>query len=311
MTDWEEETPTPVAIFENLKRELEQTLREMYHTKSYLKKIEIDDPITTSILKLFEEKLVEFSEDNDANRVIHSDVDVNSQKNISYKINFTKAEIKTDRSQEEATSEATEVTDLKLEAALGFVVQAKSDQDCAVQLLKLGFHGQAAHCLQQSAEKLLKSILFDQNGRYVPYWETSHNLSILAGCVRKQLKIQDFELYDLSKSLDELGEDFLNPCPLSIRARYPRSEKMEIDIKTFPCFAFTAKDVREGLLHLKQIYHFTLQYFEARIGGEDVSEYQPLPDTSSPICQVCLIGISLKYRFRKNVPFLKIENPSN
>jgi hypothetical protein len=355
MSDWEDETPTSVAIFDNLRQELENTLRHLSFTRSYLEKTNQEDPITNTVLNLYQTRLAEASKDNNKTDIVsHSDVVLKSFKSTIHSKPLTKHseeaiglptqvesnfdlkaqnedfnqegdnnfEFPSNREELEDTShyddqnpssssssendlllqvhnaelddqdqenltEAKkdkeesircsyiEEEDFILKAALGFVLQAKSDQDCTVQLSKLGFNGQAAFFLQQSAEKNLKAILIHLDGSYDCDWKTSHNLGILSGLVRQRLRPQSFGLYNACKSLDEIGTGFLNPSLLCIRARYPQPDVLKIvDINTFPSFAFKELDIKRGLDFLEEIVQFTQNYFDVQMGpsGKDVFE---------------------------------------
>ena len=375
MSDWEDETPTSVAIFDNLRQEFEITLRHLSFTRSYLEKTNQEDPITNTVLNLYHERLAEASnENNKTNIVSHSDVILKSFKNTSQpellkqhseealgfptqvESNFdVKAqnedfkvfnqesdnnfEIPSNREELEDTSHDNdqnpsssssendfqlqvnlinastrsvtldhnaelddqdqqnlteakkdkeesiccsyiEEEDFILKTALGFVLQAKSDQDCSVQLSKLGFNGQAAFFLQQSAEKNLKAILIHLDGSYDCHWKTSHNLGILSGLVRQKLNPQNFGLYNASKALDEIGTGFLNPSLLCIRARYPQPDVLKIvDINTFPSFAFKELDIKKGLDFLEEIVQFTQNYFDVQMGPSGKQVFDDIAKT--------------------------------
>jgi HEPN domain-containing protein len=362
MSDWEEETPTSVTIFDNLRQEFENTFRHLSFTRSYLKKTHIDNHITNTILSHYLARLAEASnEDNKTDNVSHSDAALKSFKNTSHpklltehseeaigfpnqaesnfdlngqnenfkafnqegdngfeilpnreelevtfngddqnpsssssendfqlQVNLLNAGVRSvtldhnaelDGQDQENLTEAKkdeeepiccayiEEEDFILKTALGFVLQAKSDQDCAVQLSKLGFNGQAAFFLQQSAEKNLKAILINLYGSYDCDWKTNHNLGILSGLVRKHLNPQSFGLYNASKALDEIGTGYLNPSLLCIRARYPQPDALKIvDINTFPSFAFKEEDIKKGMDLLEEIVQFTQNYFDVQMG---------------------------------------------
>jgi HEPN domain-containing protein len=173
-----------------------------------------------------------------------------------------------------------EEEDFILKTALGFVLQAKSDQDCSVQLSKLGFNGHAAFFLQQSAEKNLKAILIHLDGSYDCHWKTSHNLGILSGLVRQKLNPQNFGLYNACKSLDEIGTGYLTPSLLCIRARYPQPDVLKIvDINTFPSFAFKELDIKKGLDFLEEIVQFTQNYFDVQMGPSGKQVFDDIAKT--------------------------------
>ncbi len=362
MSDWEDETPTSVAIFDNLRQEFEITLRHLSFTRSYLEKTNQEDPITNTVLNLYQARLAEASKDNNNTDIVsHSDVALKSFKSTSHSKLLTKhseeaigfpnqvesnfdlkaqnedfkvfnqegdnnfkspsnrkeleetyhgdvqnlsssssendfqlqvhnAELD-DQDQENLTEAKKEKEesiccsyieeeDFILKTALGFVLQAKSDQDCTVQLSKLGFNGQAAFFLQQSAEKNLKAILIHLDGSYDCDWKTSHNLAILSGLVRQRLRPQSFGLYNACKSLDEIGTGFLNPSLLCIRARYPQPDVLKIvDISTFPSFAFKEVDIKRGLDFLDEIVQFTQNYFDVQMGPSGKAVFEEIAKT--------------------------------
>jgi hypothetical protein len=346
MSNYEDETTTSVDIFENLKCEFEHILSQMSSTKSYLEKTTNEDPITTAILNRYEARLADSSKAIDANRVLHSEGDLNishpellpkheekdnctedilglsilaesnldctaqnddfhqaaekdeeiskvetsgfsyedqacgssdsysskvdseNQKQLTYS-----TETETDNNQ--VCCANTKEKDIKLNAAVGYFLQAKSDENCAVQLSKLEFYGQAAFFLQQSAEKCLKAILIHEHGSWANKWGKSHDLSLLARCVLKQLNNQDPCLHNACKSLDKIGTVHLKHSLLSIKARYPQPDKMKIvDTRTFPCLSFKKNDINRGLAFLEKISTFTRRYFEAQMkpNGKDVLE---------------------------------------
>lgn len=124
--------------------------------------------------------------------------------------------------------------------------QAQKDLECGKLLSqKKDFKYQTANCLQQSGEKLMKSLIILTNCASYDSVSHSHDLYLLADtigygdCKSLAFKVQD--------ELNSLGDQSLyHFSPLSVRVRYPRAYsqgfKSKLDCRTIPHLAFSQCD---------------------------------------------------------------------